>query len=443
MLPGALPDRARRHGGTRSGVTPVRRLLLFLPIAALAPPSIPARGETPSRFEWRDGDRVVMVGDTLIERDQKYGYLEALITIQNPDKTITFRNLGWSGDTPYGVARARFGKPSDGFQHLKEHVLALRPTVIVIGYGMTDSFDGAGGLPRFREGMKGLLGVLAETGARLIFLSPIAHEDLGPPLPDVAAHNADLRLYRDAIRDLARERGGEFVDLVEFFEHWSSSHHRAQPANGHPFLTDDGIHLNEKGYWAFAQAIHLKLGEHRARGATFGRDGKVLESENVTISRPEATPRGVHFEMIGRYLPAPRLPDGRSDSIKTGLTPLQLRFDDLPDGRYGLAIDGQPVASADAADWAKTYVTIARGPEDDQVERLRRTIVEKNRLYFYRWRPQNETYLFGFRKHEQGNNAREIPLFDPLVEREEREIARLRVPVSHVYDLVRESEEPK
>jgi len=163
----------------------------------------------------------------------------------------------------------------------------------------------------------------------------------------------------------------------------------------------------------------------------------------VTISRPEATARGVHFEMTGRYLPAPRLPDGRSDGIKTGLTPLQLRFDGLPNGRYGLAIDGRPVASADAADWAKTYVTISRGPEDDQVERLRRAVVEKNRLYFYRWRPQNETYLFGFRKHEQGNNAREIPLFDPLVEREEREIARLRVPVSHVYDLVRESEEPK
>src|SRR4051794_5294296 len=198
MLPGARPDHARRHGGTRSGATPVRRFFLFSLLAALAPPSIPARGETPPRFEWRDGDRVVMIGDTLIERDQKYGYLEALITVQNPDKAITFRNLGWSGDTPFGVARARFGKPSDGFQHLKEHVLALRPTVILIGYGMTDSFDGAGGLPRFREGMNGLLDMIAEARARLIFLSPIAHEDLGPPLPDATPHNADLRLYRDA-----------------------------------------------------------------------------------------------------------------------------------------------------------------------------------------------------------------------------------------------------
>jgi hypothetical protein len=43
-------------------------------------------------------------------------------------------------------------------------------------------------------------------------------------------------------------------------------------------------------------------------------------------------------------------------------------------------------------------------------------------LYFHRWRPQNETYLFGFRKHEQGKNGIEIPQFDPLVEAKEKAI---------------------
>jgi lysophospholipase L1-like esterase len=57
---------------------------------------------------------------------------------------------------------------------------------------------------------------------------------------------------------------------------------------------------------------------------------------------------------------------------------------------------------------------------------LNKVILEKNRLFFHRWRPQNETYLFGFRKHEQGNNGIEIPQFDPLVAEKEKEIARLR-----------------
>ena len=46
---------------------------------------------------------------------------------------------------------------------------------------------------------------------------------------------------------------------------------------------------------------------------------------------------------------------------------------------------------------------------------LRRLVVAKNTLFFHRWRPANETYLFLFRKREQGNNAVEIPQFDPLV----------------------------
>lgn len=49
-------------------------------------------------------------------------------------------------------------------------------------------------------------------------------------------------------------------------------------------------------------------------------------------------------------------------------------------------------------------------------EALRHLVVDKNQLFFHRYRPQNETYLFLFRKHEQGNNSVEIPQFDPLIE---------------------------
>jgi hypothetical protein len=67
---------------------------------------------------------------------------------------------------------------------------------------------------------------------------------------------------------------------------------------------------------------------------------------------------------------------------------------------------------------------------------LRQAIIEKNQLYFYRWRPQNETYLFGFRKHEQGKNAKEVAEFDPLIAAKEKEIAKLRMPKTHRYEIV-------
>ena len=55
---------------------------------------------------------------------------------------------------------------------------------------------------------------------------------------------------------------------------------------------------------------------------------------------------------------------------------------------------------------------------------IKELINRKNRLFFHRYRPQNETYLYLFRKHEQGNNAVEIPQFDPLIKTADEAIWR-------------------
>ena len=65
-----------------------------------------------------------------------------------------------------------------------------------------------------------------------------------------------------------------------------------------------------------------------------------------------------------------------------------------------------------------------------QEEQIRQIAIQKNTLFFDRWRPQNETYLFGFRKHEQGQNAKEIPQFDPLIEADEQKIYVLQDVIS-------------
>src|SRR5262249_10873913 len=61
-----------------------------------------------------------------------------------------------------------------------------------------------------------------------------------------------------------------------------------------------------------------------------------------------------------------------------------------------------------------------------QAERLRQTILKKNEWFFHRSGPENMAYFFGFRKAEHGRNAGEIPQFDPLIEGEEKRIAKLR-----------------
>jgi lysophospholipase L1-like esterase len=293
-------------------------LLVFL---ALAVP-LPA-GE----FQFKDGDRVALVGSTLIEREQKYGYWELAITTRHPDKNIIFRNLGWSGDTVWGEARVGFDldNPQKGFERLRDAVLAVKPTVIIVGYGTNESFAGEAGLPRFKEGLNKLLDAFVPIKARIVLLAPMPIEQHPTMQPDPTRQNRNVETYAAVIREIGKERGAKFVDVSP------------QARDQRPRLTDNGIHLTAFGYQY-----------------TAARLVQALSPEN-----PEPP------------------------------TPL------------------------------KGYDLSAKA------ERLRQVIIEKNQLYFHRYRPQNETYLFGFRKQEQGNNAVEVPQFDALIEAKEKEIAKL------------------
>lgn len=284
-------------------------LLLAIPIIAAAAP-----------VEFKSTDRVVLIGGTLIEREQRYGYWEAMLTARYPGLKV--RNLGWSGDDVYGIARRAFevGDPNIGRKRLVDLTLAEKPTVILICYGANESFDGEAGLDRFKKGYEKLLDELASTKARIILMSPPPMEDVGRPLPDPATQNKRLAVYRNTIKQIADARGLAFADLFHVLGDGK------EPIKG---LTDNGLHFTDTGYkqttGAFARALGL--------------------SEEAAYS--------------------------------------------------------------------------------ETLEPLRHAIRKKNELYFYRWRPQNETYLFGFRKHEQGRNAKEVAEFDPLVAAAEAEIDRI------------------
>jgi lysophospholipase L1-like esterase len=286
---------------------------LLLSLAIVAPASALA-----APFEFKSTDRVILIGGTLIEREQRYGYWEALLTARYPG--IKFRNLGWSGDDVFGTARRAFDldKPDIGRKRLVELALAEKPTVILIAYGANEAFEGEAGLDKFKKGLERLLDELRPAKARIALISPPPMEDRGRPLPDPAEQNERLAAYRDAVRQIAEARGLYFAD---FFEAVGQSKLRD--------LTDNALHFTESGYGRTAGAFVQALG---------------LAEE---------------------------------------------------------------------------------GGYSETLEPLRQAIRKKNELYFYRWRPQNETYLFGFRKHEQGKNAKEVAEFDPLVTAAEAEIDRL------------------
>ena len=286
-----------------------------------------------ARFVLRDGDRVAFLGDVLMEREQTYGHIETDLTIRFPESDVIFRNLGWSGDTPSGIARAGLSllqagrEPVDeGFRQLKKQLELVKPTVVFLGYGMADSLDEGTTLAQFERGMNTLIDTIREIAgnkARLVLLSPVHHENLGKPWPNPDKHNARLAKFVGVIRKLAKKRDAWFVNLFDELKK-----DRNKP------LTQDGIHLTGFGYKRAA----------------------------------DVTRRSLKLPSIGRRA-----------TIKAV-----------------------------------------------QVNALRQLIIQKNELFFHRSRPQNMAYILGFRKHEQGQNAVEIPQFDPLIKKAEVKISLVR-----------------
>jgi putative heme-binding domain-containing protein len=421
----------------------LRPVLLLLLVSFLAPlfPRLAVAQKT-NLFELRDGDRVVMVGDTFIEREREYGILESLATTQFPDRHVTFRNLGWSADTPQGQSRVGFDhtKPaSEWFKQLTNSIAQLQPTVIFLGYGMANSFAGEAGLPAFIADLTKLMDSIQQnagtTPLRWVIFSPVPHETLPAPLPDPTKHNAQLAAYSKALKDLAAQRGTHFVNL---FDGITASVKQAANVKQAPLpITDNGIHLNGYGYRVAANVMATDLGwKRRLWRYSITPGGKIRQGSNGGQATDiQMTTESLSLTFKTDYLELPPWLEGELPPVLS-YQASRLQIMGLKEANYDVLMDGQYVMNANGSNMANGLIFTA-GPQLAQVEELRQTILKKNELFFHRWRPQNNTYLFLFRKHEQGQNAKEIPQFDPLIEEQEKKIATLRAPKAHKIELVK------
>jgi len=403
-------------------------------------PSLKPSPRKAQMLNFIDGDQVLLIGDGLIEQAQKQGYLEYRIMAQNSGKKLYFHNIGWSGDTPAGIARDGLGTrqaghepANEGWLQLRKQITDIKPTVAIIGYGMASSLDGST-MEQFRSDYQRLVEHIKVSAGkknplRLVFVSPIAHEDVGGKLPSGEAHNKALEEYREVIGDLSKEHEAWFVDL-----YW---HLKRRKGAATPLLTTDGIHLNDYGYWVMASAAELSfnwmetnfrfgiMDNGTERGGGYG-----IKLANILRTANEVTLDG-QFDGLPPYFAREK-----KSKLFTRQTAIgRIQFLGLPEGLYTLAADDVEIYTGDAKEWSGGAF-IDAGPDIDQAEELRRLIREKNELFFHRSRPQNQAYLWGFRKHEQGNNFKEVPMFEPLIRQKEEEIFALNKTVQRKYKLI-------
>ena len=106
-------------------------------------------------FFFKDGDVVVMIGDSITEQHLYSNFVEMWTVTRFPNWKLTFRNVGIGGDRSVG-GNARFARD----------VLRFKPTAMTVDFGMNDGGYRAFGDDTFKPYMDGLQGMADQAKQR-------------------------------------------------------------------------------------------------------------------------------------------------------------------------------------------------------------------------------------------------------------------------------------
>jgi lysophospholipase L1-like esterase len=403
-------------------------------------PVIPPKARTaPFRFE--DGDHVVLVGATFFERAQLSEHIEATFAATLGDKHVTFRNLGWSADTVYADSRGIFDRPEVGFLRMVEHIRAEEPTVAFLCYGQNEALTAGMTAEQYVQQLNRLIDELEASGIACVLISPHELLPAAPPIPSPSRFNSKIKVFSEATQSLAQARGLLFVDLFTDFSKRMTEVDAAVRAaktsssDGVPvesLLADNGMHLSAHGYACAALVLRERLLSIPATGAVVRVDAEKqsVDGENVSVRNVKFGDDAslVTFEVQETQMSALPLVvtvDGQTAKLVSQAT--------IQSGEEAESMIEMGNAAPATKQSPRSFVV----PVNSQYEALRGSLLKKNELYFHRWRPQNITYLFGFRKHEQGNNAADIARFDPFIQQLEKEIHEQQKPGWRTVVLIR------
>jgi len=279
----------------------------------------------PGPLAFKQNEKVIFLGNAFFENAIANGEIETIFSLCFPEKNITFRNIGWSGDNVYAHARTRardgqkFGNPEEGFGMLAEQITDLKPDKIFIAYGFNESFDDNAGIEAYRKGLNRLLEMLGQHCPELILVSTLPMEKgFGIPAEHIESRNKALKKYVEITEEVAIIGKFRFINLFDPFSEMNK-------------YTTNGVHLSSEGY--------------RKAG------GLIAEALN--------------------------------------------------------------------------FPSLAIKINSKEADDIRKAIIKKNTLFFHRWRPQNDAYVYGLRKHEQRIAQEEPAQIEPFITKQELAITFL------------------
>jgi len=404
---------------------PLRKTILLSILLVFASNVLPAAIDprpvqaAKTDFALKDGDRVVFYGDSITEQRLYTTYVEHFALTRYPDRKITFINTGWGGDQ---VTRNEC-KPCNGvggLARIERDVLAYRPTVVTLLFGMNDGryqdFDPAT-LKTYEDGLTAIIRELkTKTRARLFVMTPTAYDPDHPaPWSNSKRYDKVLDHYSESAKQIAAREGLPVIDLHAVT---TEALNKAKQIKSDYTFLPDGVHPAEDGQMVMAAEILRAWGASEQGTHITGIEVKMGESGSAKFTLPAPTP-------WPSPLPSETIRKARPEI--TGLGAVKLRIGTVAPGKYSVSTDGSP-AGEYTDEELKAGITLSSEKATEESRALAALIRRRADIFFNRWR-QIEVPL----AKDYKGAARAISSIDSLIEEMTAQARTLAKP--HQYEV--------
>lgn len=356
----------------------MRTFLKWVPLVLAIFFAAPACGED---FFFKDGDRVVMIGDSITEQHLYSNYVEMWTVTRFPNWKITFRNVGIGGDRSVG-GNSRFARD----------VLSHKPTAMTVDFGMNDGGYGAFSDQVFKPYMDGLQGMADQAKAAKIRTAwvtpqPLDTDEQGPTA--LKGYNQTLEQFSEGVKTIANKNEGLFVD--QFHPYLRALDKARSKSSRYDRITaGDAVHPGPPGQALMAASI-LKGMSFPSLVASVSIDvsqKKISAQDNCVVEGLEVSEKSVRFSKVDKALPF--FPEDAvsilsSEPLLDELNDYKLQVTGLEAGEYKVKVDGVEIAQQSSAALAAGVDLAAEvlkaGPIADQVRQVRKAIETKNSLH--------------------------------------------------------------
>jgi len=410
-------------------------------------------------FFIHEGDRVVFLGDSITEQRLYTTYIEAYALTRHPQWQLSFRNVGWGGDTAWLRQRAHpdeaqlYAADESNQQKMVEDavgrglsrdVLPLKPTAVTVDFGMNDHAYQPFRKDIFRAYVRSqaeIAKVLKANGVRVALLTPQPIEDKRPD-PDQDVRNQSLRKFSDGLKGVAAKAGVTFGDQ---FDPYMTILLRERAANPKTLIGGgDAVHPGPIGHTIMAWAILKELGAPAlvSRAEINRATLQVVAAEACLVQNLKLVDGIISFDRLDDALPMPVDPAAepalKLAPILDDLNRYELGISGLAPGAYELTIDGEMAGKTTAEELGKRWNLAAQdGPITKQSQELLKLVIQKNNLYFNRWR---NVQLYSFPAWAQTPEAEsqrliELGRLDQKIAEYEAQIEKVRKPQLRHFEL--------